>query len=53
MRILFVGDIVGKPGKHACSQIIPRLVRQREIDCVIANAENTAAGSGITPQMFQ
>ena len=53
MRMLFVGDIVGRPGKHACSQIIPRLVRERELDCVIANAENTAAGSGLTPQMFQ
>jgi len=52
MRFLFIGDIVGRPGKHACSQIIPRLVREREIDFVAANAENAAAGSGITPQMF-
>jgi metallophosphoesterase (TIGR00282 family) len=52
MRVLFVGDIVGRPGKHACSQVIPRLVREREIDFVVANAENAAAGSGITPQMF-
>jgi len=53
MRILFVGDIVGRPGKHACSQIIPRLVREQEIDLVVANAENAAAGSGLTPQMFR
>lgn len=53
MRILVIGDIVGRPGKHACSQIVPRLVRERQIDCVIANAENAAAGSGLTPQMFQ
>jgi len=53
MRVLFVGDIVGRPGKHACSQIIPRLVREREIDFVVANAENAAAGSGLTPQMFR
>lgn len=52
MRILIIGDIVGRPGKHACSVIIPRLIREREIDCVIANAENAAAGSGLTPQMF-
>jgi hypothetical protein len=52
MRILFVGDIVGRPGKHACSQIVPRLVLERGVHCVIANAENTAAGSGLTPQMF-
>lgn len=52
MRILLIGDIVGRPGKHACSQIVPRLVREREIDFVIANAENTTAGSGLTPAMF-
>ncbi|MBW7905537.1 MAG: TIGR00282 family metallophosphoesterase [Phycisphaerae bacterium] len=53
MRILFVGDIVGRPGKHACSHIVPRLVRERSIDLVLANAENIAAGSGITPQLFK
>ncbi len=52
MRILMIGDIVGRPGKHACSQLIPRLVREHRIDCVVANAENAAAGSGMTPQMF-
>src|SRR5262245_47939293 len=52
MRILIIGDIVGRPGKHACSVIVPRLIREREIECVIANAENAAAGSGLTPQMF-
>jgi len=52
MRILFVGDIVGRPGKHACSQIIPRLRQERAVDFVVANAENAAAGSGLTPQMF-
>lgn len=52
MRLLIIGDIVGRPGKHACSQIVPRLTRDREIDCVIANAENVAAGSGMTPQIF-
>lgn len=52
MRILILGDIVGRPGKHACSQILPRLIRERAVDFVVANAENAAAGSGITPQMF-
>jgi metallophosphoesterase (TIGR00282 family) len=52
MRLLVIGDIVGRPGKHACSQIIPRLINEREIHCVIANAENAAAGSGLTPPMF-
>lgn len=52
MRLLTIGDIVGRPGKHVCSQVIPRLIRDRGIDCVIANAENAAAGSGLTPAMF-
>lgn len=52
MRALLIGDIVGRPGKYACSQVVPRLIRQRGLDLVIANAENAAAGSGMTPQMF-
>jgi metallophosphoesterase (TIGR00282 family) len=52
MRLLVIGDIVGRPGKHVCSQLIPRLIRDRELDFVIANAENAAAGSGLTPSMF-
>jgi metallophosphoesterase (TIGR00282 family) len=52
MRLLIIGDIVGRPGKHACSQVIPKLIAEREISCVIANAENAASGSGLTPQMF-
>lgn len=52
MRILIIGDVVGRPGKHACATVVPRLVKEREIDFVIANAENVAAGSGITPQLF-
>lgn len=52
MRVLFIGDIVGKPGKHAVSQLVPRLRREHNLDLVVANAENTAAGSGLTPQMF-
>src|SRR5262245_5833062 len=52
MRLLIIGDIVGRPGKHACSQIVPRLVRDREIDCVTAIGENAAAGSGLTRPTF-
>ncbi|MBN2448310.1 MAG: YmdB family metallophosphoesterase, partial [Phycisphaerae bacterium] len=52
MRMLLVGDIVGRPGKHACSQIIPRLIRERGVDYVVANAENVSAGSGMTPPVF-
>ncbi len=52
MRLLVIGDIVGRPGKHVCAQVIPALIRERQLDFVVANAENVAAGSGITPQMF-
>jgi metallophosphoesterase (TIGR00282 family) len=52
MRLLIIGDIVGRPGKHVCSQLVPRLVREQQLDFVLANAENVAAGSGITPAMF-
>ena len=49
MKILFLGDIVGEPGRKAVAQIVPRLCRQHGIDVVIANGENSAGGSGITP----
>jgi metallophosphoesterase (TIGR00282 family) len=48
MRILFVGDIFGKPGREVARRAIPALVDQRGIDFVIANVENTAAGFGVT-----
>ena len=49
MRILFIGDIFGRPGRHIVSQLLPELVRQRQIDLIIANGENAAGGFGITP----
>jgi metallophosphoesterase (TIGR00282 family) len=52
MRLLFIGDIVGRPGKHACSQIVPQLLRERQVDFIVANAENASDGSGLTPAMF-
>jgi hypothetical protein len=52
MRLLLIGDIVGRPGKRACATLVPRLIRSHQIDCVIANAENVSAGSGLTPAVF-
>lgn len=49
MRILFIGDIVGKPGRHAVQAIVPRLVQEYSLDFVIANGENAAGGAGLTP----
>src|SRR5438876_7272090 len=52
LRILALGDIVGRPGRQIVHQKLPTLVRERQIDLVIANAENIAGGSGITQNLF-
>ena len=52
LRILALGDIVGRPGRQVVHQKLPGLVRERKIDLVIANAENIAGGSGITRNLF-
>jgi metallophosphoesterase (TIGR00282 family) len=51
MRILFVGDIVGRPGRQLVKVGLSALVSRHEIDLVIANAENAAAGFGITREI--
>src|ERR1043165_2185941 len=48
LRVLCLGDIVGRPGRHVICQKLPQLVRERAVDLVVANAENIAGGSGIT-----
>ena len=50
MRILFIGDVVGEPGRKAVATLLPKLRDQRAVDFVIANGENSAGGSGITPK---
>ena len=52
LRILALGDIVGRPGRQIVHQKLPALVKQHQIDLVIANAENIAGGSGITQNLF-
>ena len=51
MRILFIGDIFGKPGRDLIRRGVGPLVEYHHIDLVIANAENAAAGSGITREL--
>lgn len=51
MKILFIGDIVGEPGRRAVKQLLPKLREQHGLDFVIANGENSAGGNGITPKM--
>ena len=50
MKILFVGDIVGRPGRSAVQKIVPRLREQHGLDYCIGNSENSAGGAGITPE---
>ena len=52
MRILFIGDIVGKSGRDVVIQYVPLLKRKYALDVVIANAENAAHGYGLTPKLF-
>ncbi len=53
MRILFIGDIVGKPGREIVRRAVAGLVVEEQLDLVIANAENAAAGSGLTPSIYR
>jgi metallophosphoesterase (TIGR00282 family) len=53
MRLLFIGDIVGKPGREAVAALVPQLRVERAVDFVIANGENAAAGAGITASICQ
>ncbi|HYG33145.1 MAG TPA: TIGR00282 family metallophosphoesterase [Clostridia bacterium] len=48
MKLLFIGDIVGQPGRRAVKELVPILRQQHGVDLVVANGENAAGGSGIT-----
>jgi 2',3'-cyclic-nucleotide 2'-phosphodiesterase len=53
VKILFIGDIVGHPGRRAVSELIPILKQRHALDVVIANGENSAGGNGITPDLAE
>jgi metallophosphoesterase (TIGR00282 family) len=53
MRLLFIGDIVGSPGVTFVCRALPVLIARESIDLVIANAENAANGSGLTPNLYR
>ncbi len=53
MRILFIGDIVGSPGREIVRDRLADIVAQQHVDLVIANGENAASGFGITPRLAQ
>ena len=52
IRILCIGDVVGKAGRGVLADHLADFIQQREVDFVICNAENAAGGSGLTPQIF-
>lgn len=52
MRILFVGDVIGKPGRRALQRLLPRLIDEKRADYVIVNVENMAGGFGVTPDVL-
>ena len=50
MKILFLGDVFGKPGRTAVKRLVPRLITRHGVDLVVANAENAANGVGVNPE---
>ncbi len=53
MKILFIGDIVGSPGRKIVHDRLADILEQRKIDLCIANGENSASGFGITPRLAE
>lgn len=53
MRILFIGDILGRAGRTIVSERLPGLIRDWKLDCVVINGENAAGGFGITEAIFK
>lgn len=50
MRILGIGDVIGKPGRDALRAVLSKLKREQQLDVIVANAENSAGGIGTTPE---
>ncbi|HEX6903254.1 MAG TPA: TIGR00282 family metallophosphoesterase [Thermoanaerobaculia bacterium] len=53
MILLFVGDVMGKPGRRALHSLLPRLVDRHRADYVVVNVENSAGGFGVTPEVLR
>ncbi len=53
MRILFVGDVVGRTGRTAITDHLPGMIRDWSLDLVVVNGENSAGGFGITEAIYQ
>src|SRR3954462_3898598 len=53
MRILLIGDIVGKPGEKIVTRTLAGLRKRESLDLIIANSENAADGSGLAPSIYR
>ncbi len=53
MRLLLIGDVVGKPGRQIVAHSVPGLRIEEDLDFVVVNAENVAGGSGLTPAIYR
>jgi metallophosphoesterase (TIGR00282 family) len=53
VRLLLIGDIVGKPGRQIVCRALRGLIAEEQLDLVVANAENAAGGSGLTPAIYR
>jgi len=53
MRILFLGDVVGRSGREAVCRLLPELRKEHRLDAIIVNGENAAGGFGLTPEIFE
>lgn len=51
MRFLFLGDVVGRPGREAVLALVPKLRQTHRLDAVVVNCENSAGGKGVTPEI--
>lgn len=53
VRLLFLGDIVGKPGRRVVKECLPALIEELRLDLVVANGENAAGGFGLTLEVAE
>ncbi len=53
LKILFIGDVVGSPGRKIVGQVLPRSIPRWNLDLVVCNAENSAGGSGMTVKCYE
>jgi calcineurin-like phosphoesterase len=52
LNLLFVGDVIGSPGRRAVQRLLPGLVDRHQVDYTVVNVENAAGGFGVTPDVI-